>query len=139
MLDVSCRKKEDGYYVVTDRWQKMTKERVSTALLERLSGYADEFLVHAVDVEGQARGIEKELVEMLGMWCKSSGNDTAIKAGGKNAFPSIIYAGGVGSFADLEELAQIGQGCVNVTIGSALDLFGGKMSFKEVIKFCAKS
>lgn len=139
VLDVSCRKKEDGYYVVTDRWQKMTKERVSPELLERLSDYADEFLVHAVDVEGQARGIEKELVEMLGMWCKSSGNDTAIKAGGKNAFPSIIYAGGVGSFADLEELTQIGQGCVNVTIGSALDLFGGKMSFKEVIKFCAKS
>ena len=137
VLDVSCRKKEDGYYVVTDRWQKMTKERVSTALLERLSGYADEFLVHAVDVEGQARGIEKELVEMLGAW--RSGNDTAIKGSGQNPSPAVTYAGGVGSFADLEELAQIGQGRVNVTIGSALDLFGGKMSFEEVIKFCAKS
>ena len=127
VLDVSCRKMEDGYYVVTDRWQKLTTERVTPELLTRLSGYADEFLIHAVDVEGQARGIEKELVAMLGEWCQSSGS-----------FPAITYAGGVGSFEDLEELARIGRGRVNVTIGSALDLFGGRMEFEKVIKYCTQ-
>ena len=137
VLDVSCRKMEDGYYyVVTDRWQKLTKERVTPEFLTQLSDYADEFLVHAVDVEGQAHGIEKELVAMLGEWSKSSGNDTAIEAGGQNPHPAITYAGGVGNFSDLEELSRIGQGHVNVTIGSALDLFGGQMEFEEVISFC---
>ncbi|MGN0345139.1 MAG: phosphoribosylformimino-5-aminoimidazole carboxamide ribotide isomerase [Lachnospiraceae bacterium] len=137
VLDVSCRKMEDGYYyVVTDRWQKLTKERVTPEFLTRLSDYADEFLVHAVDVEGQAHGIEKELVEMLGEWSKGIGNDTAIEAGGQNPHPVITYAGGVGNFSDLEELSRIGQGYVNVTIGSALDLFGGQMKFEEVISFC---
>lgn len=127
VLDVSCRKKEDGYYVVTDRWQKLTRERVTPELLNRLAAYADEFLVHAVDVEGQARGIEKELVAMLGAWSRSRDHATA-----------VTYAGGVGGFSDLEELEQTGKGCVNVTIGSALDLFGGSMKFEEVIRYCEK-
>ena len=139
VLDVSCRKMEDGcYYVVTDRWQKLTKERVTPEFLTRLAGYADEFLVHAVDVEGQARGIEKDLVAMLGQWRK---NSLAVSADAKRCEePSVAvtYAGGVGSFLDLEELAQIGQGYVNVTIGSALDLFGGTMEFEKVIKYCRK-
>lgn len=128
VLDVSCRKKEDGcYYVVTDRWQKLTRERVTSELLDRLAAYADEFLVHAVDVEGQAHGIEKELVAMLGAWSQSKSDATA-----------VTYAGGVGSFSDLEELKQVGKGCVNVTIGSALDLFGGSMKFEEVVRYCEK-
>ena len=136
VLDVSCRKKEDGYYVVTDRWQKLAKERVTPEFLSMLAGYADEFLVHAVDVEGQAQGIEKDLVKILAEWKKDSGKDE--KDGDQQKHPSgvITYAGGVGSFADLEELAQIGQGRVNVTIGSALDLFGGFMEFEQVIRFC---
>lgn len=126
VLDVSCRKKEDGYYyVVTDRWQKLTKERVMPEFLTQLSDYADEFLVHAVDVEGQARGIEKDLVALLGAWCK-----------GGRRLTDITYAGGVGGYQDLEEIAQIGQRCINVTIGSALDLFGGQMKFEKVIAFC---
>lgn len=134
VLDVSCRKKEDGYYVVTDRWQKMTKERVTPEFLSRLSEYADEFLIHAVDVEGQAKGIERELVALLGTWSEN---------GKKNAVdgccqPQITYAGGVGSFSDLEELKQIGQGHINVTIGSALDLFGGTLEFEKVINYCKK-
>lgn len=140
VLDVSCRKKEDGhYYVVTDRWQKLTKERVTPEFLTRLSDYADEFLVHAVDVEGQARGIEKELVALLAEWSRSSGNDTALKAGDRDPSPMITYAGGVGSYSDLEELARIGQGRVNVTIGSALDLFGGQLGFEQVLKYCTQS
>lgn len=130
VLDVSCRKMEDGsYYVVTDRWQKLTKERVTPEFLTKLAGYADEFLVHAVDVEGQARGIEKELVAMLGQWRR----DLADDENGKHSSVAVTYAGGVGSFSDLEELARIGQGCVNVTIGSALDLFGGSMEFEKVV------
>lgn len=118
VLDVSCRKKEDDYYVVTDRWQKFTTEIVNEELLERLKGYADEFLVHAVDVEGKASGIEKKLAEMLGNWAKLP----------------ITYAGGVGSFADLDELKRLGRNRLNVTIGSALDLFGGTMEYKKVLQ-----
>ena len=146
VLDLSCRKKggESGitaaagqeadksgeaaeaggggaYYVVTDRWQKFTEEKVTPALLDELSGYADEFLIHAVDVEGKASGIEEGLVRMLGSWGKIP----------------VTYAGGVGSFENLRQLAEWGQNRLNVTIGSALDLFGGSMKYEEVLEFCA--
>lgn len=120
VLDVSCKKRPDGYYVATDRWQKLTDERVTPELLMRLSAYADEFLIHAVDVEGKARGIEKDLAAMLGAW---------------EGIP-VTYAGGVGGFADLEQLRELGKGRVNVTIGSALDLFGGQLPFEEVCDYC---
>lgn len=122
VLDLSCRKREEDYYIVTDRWQKFTEERIDEALLERLSAYADEFLIHAVDVEGKAKGIETELVKLLGSWGKLP----------------ITYAGGVGSFADLEQLKILGQDRLHVTIGSALDLFGGEMEFEKVLPFCEK-
>lgn len=121
VLDLSCRKRDGHYYIVTDRWQKFTDETVSFKLLEALSGYADEFLVHAVDVEGRACGIETQLVKLLGSW---------------DGIP-VTYAGGVGSFGDLAALKEYGQGRLNVTVGSALDLFGGSMAYAEVIKYCA--
>ena len=117
VLDMSCRKKENGYVVVTDRWQKETKETVTQSLLEELSSFCDEFLIHAVDVEGRADGIEKELVSLLGEFSENA----------------VTYAGGVHNFEDLTLLYELGKGHVNVTIGSALDLFGGSMSFEEVI------
>lgn len=120
VLDLSCRKKEDGYYIVTDRWQKFTEEKVTEELLEKLAAYADEFLVHAVDVEGKAAGIEKELAVLLGKWRKIP----------------ITYAGGVGSMEDLLELRELGKDRLNVTVGSALDLFGGSMEFEKVLSFC---
>ena len=120
VLDLSCRKKEDGYYIVTDRWQKFTEEKVTEDLLEKLAAYADEFLVHAVDVEGKAAGIEKELAVLLGKWRKIP----------------ITYAGGVGSMEDLLELRELGKDRLNVTVGSALDLFGGSMEFEKVLSFC---
>lgn len=123
VLDLSCRKKEDAYYIVTDRWQKFTKEKVTHSLLDELSGYADEFLIHAVDVEGKASGIEEELVCMLGDWGKIP----------------VTYAGGVGSFEDLKKLQKMGRNLVNVTVGSALDLFGGTMAYSDVIDFCRES
>lgn len=119
VIDLSCRKKEDGYYIVTDRWQKFTDEKVSITLLDELSSYCDEFLIHAVDVEGKAKGIEKELVRLLGEWGKIP----------------VTYAGGVGSFEDLWELKELGKDRLNVTIGSALDLFGGPMAYEKVLHY----
>lgn len=120
VLDVSCRKTEDGYRVVTDRWQKMTEEKMDLELLDRLSDYCDEFLVHAVDVEGKAEGIERELVVMLGQWGKMP----------------VTYAGGVHCYDDLTQLREYGRNCLNVTIGSALDLFGGVMEWQKVLEIC---
>ena len=120
VLDLSCRKKDDSYYIVTDRWQKFTDEFITEELLDELSQYCDEFLIHAVDVEGKASGIEKELVILLGDWGKIP----------------LTYAGGVHSFEDLRLIKELGHNRVNVTIGSALDLFGGSMKFEDVIAFC---
>lgn len=122
VLDLSCRKKDDSYYIVTDRWQKFTDEVITEELLDELSQYCDEFLIHAVDVEGKAGGIEKELVSLLGNWGKIP----------------LTYAGGVHSFEDLRLIKELGHNRVNVTIGSALDLFGGSMKFEDVIAFCGK-
>ena len=119
VLDLSCRKKEEGYYIVTDRWQKFTQERVCEQLLDDLSGYAAEFLIHAVDVEGKAQGIEEQLVRMLA----------------KSDILPVTYAGGVHNFEDLCQLKEIGKNRVNVTIGSALDLFGGNMKLQEVLNY----
>lgn len=119
VLDLSCRKRDGKYYIVTDRWQKFTKEEVTIPLLDHLKDSCDEFLIHAVDVEGKAGGIEIRLAELLGSWGKIP----------------VTYAGGVGSFADLEQLKKAGQDQLNVTIGSALDLFGGPMSYEKVLDY----
>ena len=123
VLDVSCRRKGDDYYIVTDRWQKFTEEIVTLELMEKLGSYCDEFLVHAVDVEGKASGIEVELVKLLA----------------KNHQLPVTYAGGVGSFQDLETLRMAGKNRVDVTVGSALDLFGGSMKWEDVLDICQKS
>lgn len=120
VLDLSCRKRDGKYYIVTDRWQKFTNLELSEEVLKRLSEYCDEFLIHAVDVEGKASGIETELVQMLGRFSEIP----------------VTYAGGVGGFSDLEKLKQYGKNRVNVTIGSALDLFGGNMKYEEVVAYC---
>lgn len=118
VLDLSCRKKDGKYYIVTDRWQKFTEEIVTPELMERLGSFCDEFLVHAVDVEGKARGVETELAKLLGQY---------------TAHP-VTYAGGVGSMADIEELRKAGQGRLDVTVGSALDIFGGSIPFEALVK-----
>jgi phosphoribosylformimino-5-aminoimidazole carboxamide ribotide isomerase len=119
VLDLSCRKKDGEYYIVTDRWQKFTNVRLDERILEELSDYCDEYLIHAVDVEGKARGIEKEVADILGRWGKIP----------------ITYAGGVASFEDLDILKKLGQSKVDVTIGSALDIFGGTLKYQEVINY----
>ena len=119
VIDLSCRKKEDGrYYVVTDRWQKFTKERLGEPLLEEFSAFCNEFLIHAVDVEGKASGIDRDLIRMLERF---------------KATP-ITYAGGVTTMDDVQSVKECGRDRINVTIGSALDLFGGKLSYREVLE-----
>lgn len=120
VLDLSCRKKDDKYYIVTDRWQKFTDVCIDENIFYELSKYCDEFLVHAVDVEGKASGIEEEVAKILGRL-------ENIK---------VTYAGGISSFADLDILKELGNGKVDFTIGSALDIFGGKMQFDSVVKYC---
>ena len=62
VLDLSCRKKEDGYYIVTDRWQKFTDVKLTQEVLREIAGYCDEYLVHGVDVEGKSAGIDESQV-----------------------------------------------------------------------------
>ena len=117
VIDVSCRKRENVYYIVTDRWQKFTEVKLTEEVLDNLGRSCDEFLVHGVDVEGKASGVEEDLVRLLG---------------GFSGAP-VTYAGGIGSMADLERFRKISGGKLDFTIGSALDLFGGKIPY-EVVK-----
>lgn len=119
VLDLSCRRRNGSYYIVTDRWQRFTDVALNEQTIEELSKSCDELLVHAVDVEGKASGIEEELVRMLAQHCPVP----------------VTYAGGVGNFEHLRALKEAGRGKVDVTIGSALDLFGGTMEFEEVLRF----
>lgn len=122
VLDVSCRRRGDGYYIVTDRWQKETDIRITPRLLEELSAFCDEFLIHAVDVEGKKSGIEEELLKELAGW---------------RGIP-ITYAGGVRDLEDLKRLKETGGGRIDVTIGSALSLFGGDLDFEEAVRYCGE-
>ena len=120
VLDLSCRKKDGQYYIVTDRWQKFTDEELTVELLHKLESWCDEYLIHGVDVEGKAQGIDQELVKFLAQY---DGN-------------KVTYAGGVKNFDDLELLKDYGNDKIDVTIGSALDLFGGDMEFAKVLEYC---
>lgn len=119
VLDLSCRQRDGKYYIVTDRWQKFTDIELNEQTLDMFSGYCDEFLIHAVDVEGKASGIEENLAAMLGEYCN---------------IPST-YAGGISSFDDLEKLKTLGRSKLDFTVGSALNIFGGSMDFNKVAQF----
>lgn len=116
VLDLSCRKKDGNYYIVTNRWQTFTKEIVTPKLLDTLSSYCDEFLIHAVDVEGKSMGIEEDLIPILNT---------------VDGFP-VTYAGGIANTKDLDLLYELGQGNIDFTVGSALDLFGGNLVYDEI-------
>ncbi len=109
VLDLSCRRRGDAYVVATDRWQTFTSEAVTHDLMDRLSEYCDEFLIHAVDVEGRCAGIETDLVAYLGRW---------------ERLP-VTYAGGIASQRDIDRIESLGNGGIDFTVGSALDIFGG--------------
>jgi phosphoribosylformimino-5-aminoimidazole carboxamide ribotide isomerase len=120
VLDLSCRKRGDSYYVVTDRWQNFTDVLISADTLSYFADFCAEFLIHAVDVEGKCAGIAEDLVISLGEW---------------TPIPTT-YAGGVKNLADLHKVRALGQGRLDVTIGSALDIFGGTgISYQEAVAF----
>lgn len=120
VLDLSCRRRGDEYYIVTDRWQNFTEVVISEQVLEDLAQSCDEFLIHAADVEGKCAGIEETLVEKLAHW---------------SPLPTT-YAGGVRDRADMELVQNLGQGRIDVTIGSALDIFGGgTITYREAVEF----
>ncbi len=120
VLDLSCRVKDGDYFVVTDRWQKFTALKVEERTLRELARWCDEFLVHAVDVEGLCRGVDLELVSRLG----------------RGSPIPVTYAGGARELRDLEEVARAGAGRVDLTIGSALDIFGGSgVRYADVVAF----
>jgi phosphoribosylformimino-5-aminoimidazole carboxamide ribotide isomerase len=120
VLDLSCRKRMGQYYVVTDRWQKFTEIQLNGSTLDQLSAFCDEFLVHAVDIEGLCQGIDLELASRLADWS-----------------PRVItYAGGVSSISDLFKLTEVSKNRLDVTIGSALDIFGGRgVKYSDAVKF----
>ena len=120
VLDLSCRKRDEKYFVVTDRWQKFTDLEVDATTLQKFSAYCAEFLIHAVEVEGLCRGIDRELVSLLGQF---------------TPIPTT-YAGGANSLADLEVVTKLGQNKVDLTIGSALDIFGGSgVKYADCVAF----
>ncbi len=120
VLDLSCRRRRRKYFVVTDRWQKWTDVTISPDTLQKFAGSCAEFLIHAVDMEGLCKGIDHDLVKLLGQW---------------TPIPTT-YAGGANSMSDLEEVTLLGGGKIDLTIGSALDIFGGtSVLFADVVKF----
>lgn len=120
VLDLSCRRRHDDYYVVTDRWQRFTEVRVDVVALQGLAGYCAEFLVHAADVEGKCQGVETDLIRILGQ---------------HSPIPTT-YAGGIRDLDDLELVRVEGRGRLDATIGSALDIFGGgSITYRDAVMF----
>jgi len=122
VIDLSCRRKDGAYYVVTDRWQTFTNVAVNESSLNGLAACCSEFLIHGVDVEGKQQGMDEELVALLA----------------EHSPIPCVYAGGVRSLEDLKLLSEAGCGRIDVTVGSALDLFGGPLPYKDVVAYCRK-
>lgn len=116
VVDLSCRKKFGEYYIVTDRWQKFTEVKLSKKVLEEIAAFCSEFLVHGVDVEGKSAGVDEKLAKLLGSY---------------EGLP-VTYAGGIGDRQDLERFREITEGKIDFTVGSALDIFGGKLPYDAV-------
>ncbi len=119
VLDLSCRKKGPDFWIVTDRWQKFTDVSINHEILNQLANHCDEFLVHGVDVEGKMDGIQTELIEILGKY---------------STIP-VTYAGGVKELSDLDLVKKLGRDRVDLTIGSALDIFGGNIPYRSVVEW----
>ena len=119
VLDVSCAKTASGYFIATDRWQNRTDVAVTAETLGRFARFCDEFLVHAVDVEGKQGGIDELLVEILS----------------RSSPIAVTYAGGIRNIADLDLIDKKGLGKVDATVGSALDIFGGSLHYADVVQW----
>ena len=119
VFDLSCKKVGDKYFVTTDRWQTITETEMNCDTLKKLEEYCDEYLIHAVDVEGKCNGPETDIIKELS---KYEGN-------------KVTYAGGIRSLEDVETINEASDGKIDFTIGSALDIFGGNLKFEEVAKY----
>lgn len=119
VFDLSCKKIEDKYFVTTDRWQTVTKTEMNAKTLKKLEEYCDEFLIHAVDVEGKCNGPELDIIKELS---KYDGN-------------KVTYAGGIRSMDDVKAIDESSNGKIDFTIGSALDIFGGNLKFEEAASY----
>lgn len=120
ILDLSCRRTKDGWNIATNRWQTVTSTQVNAETLATLSEHCAEFLIHAADVEGLQAGIDEELVSLLGQHC---------------TIP-VTYAGGARRLDDLKRVNELSNGKVDLTIGSALDIFGGQgITLEECIQW----
>lgn len=123
VLDLSCRKKNDGnYYIVTNRWQKFTNAMLNRDSFYELAQFADEFLIHAVDVEGKQSGIDSELLDLIV-------NNSPI---------TTVYAGGISKLDDIDTIKRKGKEKLDFTIGSALDIFGGHLKYTDIVKIATK-
>lgn len=121
VLDLSCRKKDGKYYIVTDRWQRFTDTELNRENLEILGKYCDEFLVHAADAEGKQKGIEENAAALMAEYSPVT----------------AVYAGGIGEYEDIIKLKKISGGRLDFTVGSALDMFGGKLKLDKIIQTAA--
>ena len=121
VLDLSCRKQSGDYYAVTNKWEKFTDFKINKDNLGLLATYCDEFLIHSVDLEGKQMGIDEDLLKILSQ---------------QTTIP-ITYAGGIKDVGDIEKIEQVGNSRINFTIGSSLDIFGGKIKYEEIIKIYA--
>ena len=120
VLDLSCRKTDKGWMIATDRWQTITNTAIDKNTIKELEDHCAEFLVHAADVEGLQSGIDRDLVKLLGDCC---------------SIP-CTYAGGARSLEDLKLVDSLSSGKVDLTIGSALDIFGGTgVSLAECVEW----
>lgn len=120
VIDLSCRKRDGKWFVVTDKWTKFSNFEVNEESISYIEQFCDELLIHAVDVEGKRSGMQEELVRDLAKW---------------TSIPTT-YAGGVRSLEDLKKFEQLSEGKLHVTIGSALDIFGGDLSYRDVVEYC---
>lgn len=119
VIDLSCRKTEQGWTVAMNRWQTLTNIHITHAALDSLAEYCDEFLIHAADVEGLCSGIDHQLVELLGSWGKLP----------------MTYAGGINSIEDFDTIQKLSHGKMDATVGSALDIFGGRfIKYADLVK-----
>lgn len=119
VLDLSCKKKNNEYYIVTNRWQNFTNVTITENILKQFSNYCDEFLVHAAELEGKRQGIDTDLVRLLTKF---------------SPIP-VTYAGGIRSIDDFNLVDNYGCGKVDATVGSALDIFGGSLKYDDVVSW----
>ena len=122
VVDLSCRRKDGGWNVAMNRWQTLTPEKIDEALFKTLSPYCSEFLIHAADVEGLQNGVDWDLVRHLAALTQKP----------------VTYAGGANSLSDLDRMASESGNSIDLTIGSALDIFGGKLRFQDCVTWNQK-